>query len=79
MTALLKRHWILVARTPFVLVNAVLVANEFCWFTALPAVLLIYPWWARLTAAVLHRVRHPAEHQPGAVGPGVGVAAHGNP
>ena len=44
MTALIKRHWILVACTLFVLVNAVLVANEFYWFTALPAVLLVI--WA---------------------------------
>ena len=44
MTALLKRHWIPITCTLFVLVNAVLVANEFYWFTALPAVLLVI--WA---------------------------------
>jgi O-antigen ligase len=44
----LKAHWIAATCVVFVLLNAVLVANEIYWLTALPAVLLVV--WAMVAA-----------------------------
>ncbi|MCB0764212.1 MAG: hypothetical protein KDB84_05880, partial [Flavobacteriales bacterium] len=43
-----KDHWIAITCVVFVLVNALLVANEFYWFSALPAVMLAV--WAMFTS-----------------------------
>lgn len=48
MVQVLRNHWILFTCTLFVLVNAVLVANEFYWLNLLPVVLLVV--WAMLTS-----------------------------
>lgn len=48
MVKALRTHWIALACTLFVLVNAVLVAQEIYWFNLLPMVLLIV--WAMVTS-----------------------------
>jgi putative inorganic carbon (HCO3(-)) transporter len=48
MLGTLRSQWILVTCVVFVLLNAILVANEFYWLNLLPAVLLVV--WAMFTA-----------------------------